>query len=92
MTEKTSFQTNERQLIGRLVLEYPIFHEAYEGFNDQCMYCGMHPEYISNCKTDPRWPGSSHYHTKHRKTCAWIEGMEYLEHDIGHEHERLVEP
>ena len=54
-------------LIERLTLEEPIFHEAYEGFNDQCVFCGV----------TPGWVGQK-YVTEHEPTCVWMEACAYL--------------
>src|SRR5665213_1591207 len=86
VSRNKAFTTDERQLMDRLVLEYPVFYESGDGFNDQCMYCYSKPKYISQCKTDPKWPGSSHYHTEHKSDCAWIAGMRYLGREISHDH------
>lgn len=57
-------------LIEQLVIEEPIFHEAYEGFNDQCVFCGIEPG-----GTGPQ---------VHKDTCMWIAGADFLGRERPH--------
>lgn len=69
--------TKAEDLLRQVVdhVDDPWFHEAYEGFNDCCMFCGSQDEEMSEWKDQVQIRPFMYWH---KTTCLWFTIHEYL--------------